>query len=65
MSHRFQITLSRKQYTFLSDESHRSSVSVAELIRRAIDDAYGPTGDKRVSVITHTVGRRAGVPLVD
>jgi hypothetical protein len=61
LSRRFQLILSETQYRFLSAESNRSSVAVAELIRRAIDDTYGPTGEKRVHVITHTLGRRSGV----
>ena len=65
VSQRFHITLSSTQYDFLSSESTRSSVSVAELIRRAIDATYGPSGAKRVSVITHTLGRRSGLRVRD
>jgi hypothetical protein len=65
MSQRLHITLSRTQYDFLSSESDRSSVSVAELIRRAIDSTYGPSGTKRVNVITHTLGRRSGRAIRD
>jgi len=61
MSHRFQIVLTEKQYVFLQDEADRSSVSVAELIRRAIDSTYGPLpAGRRVHVISHEVGRRSG-----
>jgi hypothetical protein len=60
MSHRFQIVLSERQYAFLDAEADRSSVSMAELIRRAIDTAYGLSGEQRVHVISHTLGRRSG-----
>lgn len=38
---------------------------MGELIRRAIDTTYGPTGAKRVHLITHTLGRRPGVRFGD
>jgi hypothetical protein len=63
VSHRLQITITLEQYAFLDAEASRSSVSVAELIRRAIDTVYAPLGPSRVHVITHTLGRRAGVRL--
>jgi len=65
MAKRLQILLTPIQYAFLSDEARRSSVSMGELIRRAIDTTYGPTGAKRVHLITHTLGRRPGVRLSD
>jgi len=65
LSHRFQITLSASQYAFLTAESDRSSVSVAELIRRAIDETYGLAGTRKVHVITHTLGRRSGLRVRD
>jgi hypothetical protein len=55
--------ITHEQYAFLDAEACRSSVSVAELIRRAIDTVYAPLGPGRVQVISHTLGRRAGVPL--
>jgi hypothetical protein len=62
MSHRFQVVLSDAQYAFLDAEADRSSVSIAELVRRAIDTAYGPyDGGRRVHVISHELGRRSGV----
>lgn len=60
MAQRLQLLLTPDQYAFLNAEANRSSVSMAELIRRAIDTTYRPTGDRVVSVITHTAGRRAG-----
>jgi hypothetical protein len=65
LSHRFQVILSETQYMFLTAESNRSSVSVAELIRRAIDATYGPGGTKTIHVITHTLGRRSGLRVRD
>jgi hypothetical protein len=59
------LTLTFGQYVFLCEESTRSSVSIAELIRRAVDTVYNPGGDDRVHVITHTLGRRPGVRLRD
>ena len=65
MPHRLQITITQTQYAFLDREASRSSVSMAELIRRAIDTTYEPSGARRVHVITHVLGRRAGVRLSD
>jgi hypothetical protein len=63
MSHRLQIMITHEQHVFLDAEAFRSSVSVAELIRRAIDTVYAPLGPHRVQVISHTLGRRSGVAL--
>lgn len=62
MSRRFQVVLTNEQYVFLDAEADRSSVSVAELIRRAIDTTYGPYDGRgaRVHVISHELGRRSG-----
>ena len=37
-----QITLTDRQHAFLCDESARSSLPIAELIRRAVDATYRP-----------------------
>jgi hypothetical protein len=42
MSRRTQITLTDRQHRMLLDESVRSRVSMAELVRRAIDATYRP-----------------------
>lgn len=42
MSRRTQITLPERQYDLLRYESFRSNLSMAELIRRAIDRTYEP-----------------------
>ena len=41
MTHRTQITLEDEQYARLVAESEQSGLSLAELIRRAVDRAYG------------------------
>jgi hypothetical protein len=63
MSRRLQIAITEAQYQVLHRESERSSVSIAELVRRAIDTTYELTGPGRVLEITHVLGRRAGIPL--
>jgi len=74
MSQRFHITLSDPQFVYLSLASERTSLSIAELIRRAVEDKYHPSGNGRRSHSEFTVavwrrpleggpGRRAGVRL--
>ena len=68
MSRRFNITLTDLQYESLTAESQQSSVPVAELIRRAIDDKLPA---RTVGVAGHelslrfrrrpSTGRRPGV----
>lgn len=41
MSHRTQITLADEQYERLREESRRSGLGLAELVRRAVDRMYG------------------------
>ena len=41
MSHRTQITLTDQQYERLREESRRSGLGLAELVRRALDRSYG------------------------
>jgi len=65
MSHRLQITLSEEQYAFLDEEADRSSLSMAELVRRALDTTYVLAGPGRVTVIDHTLGRRPGKSVDD
>jgi hypothetical protein len=60
LAHRFNILLSRDQYLVLDGEADRSGVSIAELIRRAIDTIYMPDPLHTVREIAHTVGRRPG-----
>jgi hypothetical protein len=42
LSRKTQITLTDRQHRLLLEESARSSVSMAELVRRAIDAVYRP-----------------------
>jgi len=60
MSHRLHIAVSNEQYVHLNDEADRSSLSIAELVRRALDTVYGKRGDRAVVEIAHTIGRRPG-----
>jgi hypothetical protein len=39
---RTHITLSDRQHRFLLDESYRTGLSLAELVRRAVDTTYRP-----------------------
>ena len=60
VAHRFHILLSREQYLVLDEEADRSGVSIAELIRRAIDTVFVTQPLKKVRVIDHSLGRRPG-----
>ena len=60
MAHRLHIAISNQQYAFLNDEADRSSLSIAELVRRALDTVYGPRGERDVIELMHTLGRRPG-----
>jgi hypothetical protein len=54
------IAISNQQYVFLTMEADRSSMSIAELVRRALDTVYGPRGERNLVEISHTLGRRPG-----
>jgi hypothetical protein len=41
MGHRTQITLTDRQYAELRKRSRATGVSLAELVRRAVDESYG------------------------
>jgi hypothetical protein len=71
MGRRTHVTLRDEQHAFLFAESHRTGLSVAELVRRSIDAAYRPEQRRRVrgfdislgvwrSPDAAVVGRRAG-----
>jgi hypothetical protein len=60
VAHRLHIMISTEQYAFLDHEADRSSVSIAELVRRALDTVFGPQGERRVVEIRHSTGRRPG-----
>ena len=40
--HRLQITLTDRQYALLREEAHRTSLSMAEIVRRCIDGVLRP-----------------------
>ena len=63
MSHRLNVTLTNEQYEWLDSEANRSSVSMSETIRRALDTVFGMHGERRVFAVTHAAGRRPGVKL--
>jgi hypothetical protein len=56
MSRRTQITLTDRQHAFLRDEAHRTGLSLAELVRRAVDTAYRPYSRPRVPGFEVSVG---------
>ena len=56
MSRKTQITLTDRQHAFLADESFRSGLSMAELVRRAVDATYRPHARPRVPGVEVSVG---------
>jgi hypothetical protein len=48
VSHRTHITLTDAQYAFLRGEAARTGLSVAELMRRAVDHTFRPDARRRV-----------------
>jgi hypothetical protein len=72
MSRKFTLTLEDRQYTVLCSEAERSSVAMAELVRRAVDESFGLKPDRKSPGLGLTfgiwkrpdaalLGRRAGV----
>jgi hypothetical protein len=55
MSQRFHITLTDHQFVYLSRASERTSLSIAELIRRAVEDKYHPSGNGQRSRSEFTI----------
>jgi hypothetical protein len=66
MSRRFTFTLEEGQYDFLTAESFRSSIAVAELIRRAIDRAFELDTSRRTGGVELSLGiwRRPGAAII-
>lgn len=66
MSQKLQITLSDRQYDFLVFEAERTGLSMAELLRRALDLAYRPHNRPRVSgyELSLSVARRPDAALI-
>jgi hypothetical protein len=56
LSRKTQITLTDRQHELLLEESLRSSVSMAELVRRAIDATYRPKARPLVAGYQLNVG---------
>ena len=56
MGRRTQVTLTDRQHQFLFDESHRTGLSVAELVRRALDETYRIEQRNRVRGFDFAVG---------
>jgi hypothetical protein len=50
------VTLTERQYAFLVDESSRTGLSIAELVRRAVDSTYRPFERPRVNGFEVSVG---------
>lgn len=59
MSHRTQITLTDEQYSRLRKRSRETGSSISELIRRAVDERYGPdelTLEEKLQILHSTAG---------
>ena len=56
MSRRTQITLTDRQHAFLRDESSRTGLPIAELVRRAVDATYRPHVRPKVKGLELSVG---------
>jgi hypothetical protein len=48
MARRTHVTLTDRQHAFLKDESFRTGLPMAELVRRAIDRTYRPHSRPRL-----------------
>jgi len=56
LSRRTQITLTDRQHVFLQIESDRTGLSIAELVRRAIDRTYRPHLRPKVGGVELSLG---------
>ncbi len=57
MSHRTQITLTDEQYVRLCEESERTGLALAELVRQALDGRYGSIdAEARRKAFDHSFG---------
>jgi hypothetical protein len=61
LSRRIQLLLDDDRYERLATEAHARGVSVASLIRRAIDGAFPPGSERRAKAIDEILS----APLVD
>lgn len=56
MSHRLQITLTDAQYARLRSESRRTGISLAALIRQAVDGPHGGGGSRPEGALDESFG---------
>jgi hypothetical protein len=56
MSRRTQITLKDRQHRLLLEESVRSGLPMAELVRRAVDSVYRPKSRPKVAGLSFSAG---------
>jgi len=56
MGRRFQVTLDDRQHLYLRDEAERTGLSMAELLRRAVDATYRPYSRYRARGVELSVG---------
>jgi hypothetical protein len=56
MGRRAQFMLTDVEYTFLSEEADRTGLSMAELVRRAVDEVYRLHERERVHGVELSVG---------
>jgi hypothetical protein len=56
MSRRTQVTLTDRQHAFLRDESTRTGLSMAELVRRALDTTFRPHARPRLRGMEVSLG---------
>jgi hypothetical protein len=56
MSRRTQVTLTDRQHAFLRDEAARTGLSMAELIRRALDTTFRPHVRQRLRGVELSLG---------
>jgi hypothetical protein len=66
MSRRTQVTLTDRQHSFLFEEAARTGLSMAELIRRAVDSVYRPATRPRLKgfAVNLAVARRPDAAVV-
>ncbi|HKI91421.1 MAG TPA: hypothetical protein VJ986_03895 [Gaiellaceae bacterium] len=66
MSRRTQIVLTDRQHAFLLEESRRTGLPLAELVRRAVDRTYRPAARPTVKGYEVSVGlwRRPDAAIV-
>ncbi|HZS25349.1 MAG TPA: hypothetical protein VFA30_10230 [Gaiellaceae bacterium] len=56
MSRKTQLTLTDRQHLFLTTEAYRTGLSMAELVRRAVDQVYRPEAKPRVQGVEVSLG---------